>query len=157
VQIGLGLLLLLRLRQIAPADVAPDTPPFHWDPISVNSIPNLVVVIRAYVCLICRNFSQNPKRRSRTGPKFQSVIRFHIDDACFYKLIRMKKLSAIRPFYFSRSHSFYFLLPCPPNWGRFIAICISFFRIDFAAGALNSEASRSSSGKCISSNMRPFF
>jgi len=28
---------------------------------------------------------------------------------------------------------------------------------DFGACALNSEASRNSSGKCISSNMRPFF
>src|SRR5260221_7973110 len=90
-------MLLLGLRKIASTNVAPQTLPLDWTPISIT-IPDLIVVKCGYVCLICRNFSQNLKGRPRTGPKFQSVVCFHIDDACSYKLIRMKNLSAIRPF-----------------------------------------------------------
>jgi hypothetical protein len=42
-------------------------------------------------------------------------------------------------------------------WISCFAICISAFPTAFSAGALNSEASRSSSGKCINSSMSPFF
>src|SRR3979411_649646 len=90
-------MLPLGLREIASTHVAAQTLPLDRTPISIT-VPNLIVVKCGYFRLICRNFSQNLKKRSRTGPKFQSVLRFYVDDPCSYKLIRMKKLSAIRPF-----------------------------------------------------------
>ena len=77
---------------MASTHVAAQAPPFDWTPPSIT-IPDLIVVKCGYVCLIRRNFSQNSKRGSRTGPKFQSIVGRHIDDTCPYKLIWMKKLS----------------------------------------------------------------
>src|ERR1700730_16246820 len=81
---------------MASTDIAAPAPPFHRAPVSVT-IPDLIVIECGYVCLIRRNFSQNLERRPGSGPKFQSVVGAHIDDARFYKSIWMEKPSAIRP------------------------------------------------------------
>src|SRR5258707_5739911 len=82
---------------MASTHIAAQAPPFDWTPPSIT-IPDLIVVKCGYVRFICGNFSDDPKRSAWTGPKFQSVVGVHIDDARSYKLIWMKKLSSVRPF-----------------------------------------------------------
>src|SRR6266404_3493010 len=95
---------LLGLREIASTNVTAQTLPLDRTPVSIT-IPDLIIVKCGYVCLRCRDFSQYLKRRAGTGPKFQSVVGIHIDNACSYELIWMKKLSAVRPFFTFKIHS----------------------------------------------------
>src|SRR5260221_10320983 len=82
---------------MASTHVAQLPMPFHHNPISIV-IPNLIVVKSDYVLCIWRNFGEDFGFGAWSSSKAQSVVGIHIDNGYNYELIRMNKLSAIRPF-----------------------------------------------------------